>query len=338
MQSVVPSNCVPPTIRVASAPAEPPNPVVLQRAPNEPLVPSSLAAALAKARDNCPDVPRNGWNSYHNYKYPTAQDIITAGRKGLKDTGLALILSAPQLDTLGNGASQVFSLKRRVALAHASGESVDLGELRWPVIPDRGRPLDKALAAACTTSLGELYRDLLQMPAFDPAEDQAARNDTGEAPAAAPATAPASPPSTIDEAQQNVLAHMIRETGTDIAALCKHYQIRTLHQLTAAKYKEVYDVLAARSKAKTDSAPTPQAAPAPSTVGDPKERIRLRDSIDALATELKIDAAEWEQRLKQLFGTGNATQLSVEQLGTLEKRLLEYKARVATNRQPSGGK
>jgi hypothetical protein len=44
------------------------------------------------------------------------------------------------------------------------------------VVPERGRPLDKAFAVALTTSLSYLLRDLLQMPRGDEA-DMNARND-----------------------------------------------------------------------------------------------------------------------------------------------------------------
>jgi len=47
----------------------------------------------------------------------------------------------------------------------------------WPVVPDRGRPPDKALASALTTSLAYLLRDLLLMPRVDPADDLAGRED-----------------------------------------------------------------------------------------------------------------------------------------------------------------
>ncbi len=41
----------------------------------------------------------------------------------------------------------------------------------WPIVPERGRPLDKAIASAKTSSLGYLLRDLMVAPRVLPGDD-----------------------------------------------------------------------------------------------------------------------------------------------------------------------
>jgi hypothetical protein len=51
----------------------------------------------------------------------------------------------------------------------------------WPVTLERGRPLDKAVAIASTSSLGYLLRDLLLMARVDPGDEAAARQPEAKA-------------------------------------------------------------------------------------------------------------------------------------------------------------
>jgi hypothetical protein len=73
-------------------------------------------------------------------------------------------------------------LVRQFSLLHTSGEERQLSTA-WPIVPDKGRPADKAAASAATTSLAYLLRDLLLAPRVDPADDLAGREDRPEQPA-----------------------------------------------------------------------------------------------------------------------------------------------------------
>jgi hypothetical protein len=73
-------------------------------------------------------------------------------------------------------------LVRQFLLLHTSGEERVLST-SWPVVPDKGRPLDKATASAATTSLAYLLRDLLLAPRVDPSDDLAGREDRPVLPA-----------------------------------------------------------------------------------------------------------------------------------------------------------
>lgn len=138
---------------------------------------SKLAAALAAAQKQAKSVQHDGHNTAHGYKYASAEAIIEESRDALSAHGLALLRVASVLHrptepiehvaTNRRGESQAFHIpvvyQRTDLLLHESGESLTL-ETEWPIIPEAGRPFDKATAAADTASLGYLLRDLLLLP------------------------------------------------------------------------------------------------------------------------------------------------------------------------------
>lgn len=134
------------------------------------------AKALAVAIANCKPVSKDGKNAFHKYKYATADAIIEEARSALSGAGLVLLpLEASLNGTERNGPDR-FELVRTFVLLHSSGEMTPL-RVCWPVVPDNGRPLDKATAIADTLSLSYLLRDLLLMPRVDPTDDMNARDD-----------------------------------------------------------------------------------------------------------------------------------------------------------------
>jgi hypothetical protein len=137
-----------------------------------PAVPADLAKALALAQTRCKAVPHDKKNEYHGYRYTSAEAILIEAKEALTAAGLALVPIGQDLVT-GEGHAEV---RRTFLLMHLSGQSVPI-TASWPVVPDRGRPLDKAFAGAVTTSLAYLLRDLLVMPRVDEADDLAARQD-----------------------------------------------------------------------------------------------------------------------------------------------------------------
>ncbi len=138
----------------------------------------SLAKALSAARDKCQPAPKDAENAYHKYSYASAEAVITAANDALVKSDLALI---PMIDDVRTVAPGVTVLDRTWILCHSSGESLTLKLVAWPIIPDKGRPLDKALAGALTASLSYRLRDLLMIPRVDPGDDISGRDDTGHA-------------------------------------------------------------------------------------------------------------------------------------------------------------
>lgn len=132
----------------------------------------ALAAALAQAQARARSVEKDAKNTFHKYAYASAEAILGEAKHALEGTGLALV---PQNDAVAaspavEGQTVSWVLTRGLLLVHSSGESIYL-TTSWPIVPDKGRPLDKAVASARTTSLAYLLRDLLLMPRVAEGED-----------------------------------------------------------------------------------------------------------------------------------------------------------------------
>jgi hypothetical protein len=142
-----------------------------------------LAKALGKAQQLCHAVEHDARNEYHKYNYTSSEAIIGEAKRALAESGLALLPVEQTLDGHEKEGESRFELVRKFVLMHESGQSMPI-VVHWPVCPEKGRPLDKATAAAATLSLSYLLRDLLLMPRVDEADEVPARDDR---PAAKPA-------------------------------------------------------------------------------------------------------------------------------------------------------
>jgi hypothetical protein len=218
----------------------------------------NIAQALAQAREQCKAASKDAHNSHHGYKYASAESILTEATQAFTSTGLHVLLFPPKLQVLGTGNLATYEMVRLVALIHSSGEAVPLGDLHWPVIPDRGRPLDKAFAAAITTSEAYYLRDLLLMPRVDEAGQMDDRDDRAAqpGPTAAERAQQETAAPCIDETQTAELSGLIHATNTDPARLLAHYKITFLQQLPTSKYVEVRDRLKSRLPAQHPAPPT----------------------------------------------------------------------------------
>lgn len=129
---------------------------------------AALFAALALAGKAAHDVAKDARNEFHRYNYTSAEAIYREVRAALHAHGLALV---PVASTLRGDAEKGYVVDLTFELTHAEGGSMTLSR-SWPVIPDRGRPLDKAVAGALTTALSYLGRDLLLLPRVDEEVDK----------------------------------------------------------------------------------------------------------------------------------------------------------------------
>jgi hypothetical protein len=134
---------------------------------------SELVKALVAAQAMVRSVALDGENTSQRYRYATTEAILDEGRRVLTAHGLALWLvgtdyqdtaittpgtrERPESQTI---AGWVMTCAYR--LEHAGGETRDI-RVVVPVIPGGGRPLDKAMMGARTSSLGYVIRDLLLM-------------------------------------------------------------------------------------------------------------------------------------------------------------------------------
>ena len=134
-----------------------------------------MAAAVLMAQSDLRSVAKDATNAHHKYAYVSSEAMIGAARASLHRAGLVLMRTGWQFVD-GNDQRPSLVLCDYV-LMHTSGEIMKFESLPWPVIEQNGRPLDKALAGALTTSMSYFLRDLLLIPKLDGDEvDQ--RDDT----------------------------------------------------------------------------------------------------------------------------------------------------------------
>lgn len=167
-------------------------------------MPSEIAAAIVDAQGRISAVAKDATNSFHRYRYASAEAVIAEARHALNGAGLAALCLGWRIVPDAQpteGSTGLDRIEVRYRLLHKSGAFLDL-ETSTPVIPDKGRPEDKAEATALTYNLGYTLRGLLLIPRGEEDADADRRDDTHyqpahrqgparQAPTQAPATRPA---------------------------------------------------------------------------------------------------------------------------------------------------
>jgi hypothetical protein len=126
----------------------------------------TLASALLAAQKALPSVGKDAKNSFHHYSYVSAEAMIGACRDALHGANLTVRRAGWKFD----GSPEGGIVNSTFVLTHGpTGESVS-DEIAWICVPEKGRPIDKAMAGALTSSLGYYLRDLLLVPREDESE------------------------------------------------------------------------------------------------------------------------------------------------------------------------
>lgn len=252
-----------------------------------------LAGALAKAIASCHPVEKTDSNKFHGYKYASADTIIEEGRKALAGAELVLLPVEATLDGSEREGPDRFELRRTFLLVHSSGESAPL-HVRWPVVPDKGRPLDKATAAADTLSLSYLLRDLLLMNRVAEGDDVAGREDRSQ---------PAGPQLNADQLAE--LDSLLSRKGFTRASLCRRYKVRSLKHLTVEQFAEakaglekLADKPAEKPAAAEEQPPARKPTPA-SGDHDAAELIGKNEAME-IARLLQTGGLQWADCRKAL--------------------------------------
>lgn len=128
--------------------------------------------ALLGAQRAIESVGKDATNSFHKYRYTSSEQMIGACRQALHSAGLTLHRGGWELGADGQTVTSVF------ILAHSRSGATLHFTIPWIVIAEKGRPLDKALAGALTTSLGYFLRDLLLLPREDEEVSMDRRDDS----------------------------------------------------------------------------------------------------------------------------------------------------------------
>lgn len=149
---------------------------------------SNIAAALLKAQQAVQCVKKDSTNSFHRYNYTSAEEMIGACRVALHENGLVATRATWGID---KDIGEFGCIVSTMTLMHAeSGERID-SPITWPIVPEKGRPMDKAIAASLTSSLSYWLRDLLMLPREEDGMDK--RDDRSYEPKAIPALPPLKP-------------------------------------------------------------------------------------------------------------------------------------------------
>lgn len=148
----------------------------------------NLFAALISAQERARAVTKDGKNTFHNYKYASAEAIIEEAKLCLNNSGLAVICLGWQMKgevpdvapVPGKGdkfCTPPYIIQVHYAVVHTSGETMVM-TTESSVVPEAGRPRDKAESAALTMGLGYFLRGLLLLAREDAENSVDQRNDT----------------------------------------------------------------------------------------------------------------------------------------------------------------
>ena len=133
----------------------------------------SLNGALLGAQSALKSVGKDAKNSFHGYNYTSSEGMISACRDALHANGLVVSRTSWRFDA---GTGEFGMLISTFVLSFVDTNESVSAESCWFVVPEKGRPIDKALAGALTSSLNYYLRDLLLVPREEETMDS--RDDT----------------------------------------------------------------------------------------------------------------------------------------------------------------
>lgn len=156
--------------------------------PATPVNLATLYGALSRAIGRAGAVGKTAENTFHRYKYASAEGLIGEARTALAAEGLCVFPRHWRLKPHDTGEQRhgadgkalppgyFADVEVVYIVAHTDGASMEC-EAITPVICEKGRPEDKALAGALTYSLGYFLRALLLLPRVDEENDVDQRDD-----------------------------------------------------------------------------------------------------------------------------------------------------------------
>lgn len=115
----------------------------------------AIAEALCAAQGAIDGIDKAATNSFHRYNYTSIDQMVAAVRGCLRGAGLAVLPSSHRVE----GETMVTEW----TLMHVSGDTMPL-RYDMPIVPEKGRPVDKASSAAASQALNYLLRDLMLLP------------------------------------------------------------------------------------------------------------------------------------------------------------------------------
>ena len=130
-----------------------------------------LYTALLAAQMDSKRIAHDGRVTFGGgYSYTSTEAIMAHGTAVLGRHGLAFLPTASSLQATGE-QKPPFVLVRSWLLIHPESGGTLAMTQDWPVVPGKGRDLDKAVAAADTASYGYVLRDMLMLPRVEKGTD-----------------------------------------------------------------------------------------------------------------------------------------------------------------------
>jgi len=201
---------------------------------------NTLLGALLTAQGNIGGVGKDATNSFHKYNYTSAEQMIGSCRKVLNEAGLVIYRKnwTPGEPFGQNGERMI---RATFVVAHPESGQCHEDEVTWPAVPDKGRPLDKAMAVALTTALSYWLRDLLLVPRNDDTMDE--RDDANY-----------QPPAVIDSETLGTVNSLVEEAGSDPREVASYFHVSDLSQLPQEQAPKVIKMLRTKiSKQKNET-------------------------------------------------------------------------------------
>ena len=203
--------------------------------------------ALLGAQKAIANVKPNAKNTYHNFTYVSSDEMISEARSVLHQNDLIVFRADFKVEF---DKGEFGMLVSTFVLSHAPSNEKHESQSCWFIQPEKGRPIDKALAGALTSSMGYYLRDLLQVPRQE--EDMNSRDDTRYEPKAKQVThsAPPSAPKPIAIAKVAVAPAKAAEHVKSVSnagesklifAKASRVPADAVVQLTPVKVKKVGD-------------------------------------------------------------------------------------------------
>lgn len=190
----------------------------------------NMAAALVAAQKHAQAVAKTSKNTFHGYKYASAEALIAEGREALADNGLAVMPIEWRVLPVEGIEGVRSKVEVTYMLVHESGASVS-AKCETSILPEKGRPQDKAEATALTYNLGYYLRGLLLLPREEPGTSVDARDDRNNGPATVASHKPA--PSQQPVVETPPVAESTRYMAGDILRMID--EAKSLADLTAAR-------------------------------------------------------------------------------------------------------
>ena len=132
----------------------------------------TVAFALVEAQGEIHGMGKDSTNQFHKYQYVSAEAVVLEARKALQKAKLSVCREYE----VHHNENHVL-LHSVFYITHEKGDTL-VKKSTWFIIEGNGRPLDKALAGALTSSLAYFLRDLLLIPKQEEADSLDKRDDT----------------------------------------------------------------------------------------------------------------------------------------------------------------